>query len=128
MLGLYNLSMVAERELIAYFEGYKSFGPIPLTQVEPSPEKRLYGTLIRVEDVRNEGGDKIVDVEIFAYNHDQIIHLPIALFPQEFRDKISHDMWLWVKINIGASEEKDLVFEDIELAPEPRQELRDRFA
>jgi hypothetical protein len=37
-------------------------------------------------------------------------------------------VWLWVKINIGARQAKDLVFEDIRLAPEPRQEFRDRFA
>ena len=131
LLGLYNLSMVAERELIAYFEGYKSFGPIPLTQVEPSPEKRLYGTLIRVEDVRNEGDDNIVDTVIMGWGGgypNQIIHFPFTLVPQELRVKVSRESYLLAKVNIGAREEKDLVFEDIKLAPEPRQELRDRFA
>jgi len=128
ILGFYNLSMETERELITYFEGYKGLGPIPLTQIEPSPQNRLYTSLIRVEDVKGEGDDKIVDVEIFAYHYDQIIHLPVALFPQELREKISQDVWLWAGINIEAREEKDLIFENIELAPEPRQELRDKFA
>jgi len=131
LLGLYNLSMEAERELIAYFEGYKRPGPIPQTQVKPSPEKRLYGTLIRVEDVRGEGDDKIVNAVVMGWGGgypDQIIHFPLALVPQEIREKVSQNSYLLAKVNIGAREAKDLVFEDIELAPEPRQELRDKFA
>lgn len=128
ILGFYNLSIEAERELITYFEGYKKPGPIALTQIKPSPQNRLYASLVRVEDVRGEGVDKIVDVEIFACEYDQIIHLPIALFPQELREILSQDVYLWAEINIRAREAKDLVFKNIELAPEPRQELRDRFA
>lgn len=131
ILGLYKLSMEAEKELITYFEGYKRLGPVPLTQVDPSPEKRLYGTLIRIEDVRNEGDEKIVDAVVMGWGGgypDQIIHFPLTLVPQELREKVSQDSYLRAKVNIGAREEKDLVFEDIKLAPEPRQELRDRFA
>jgi hypothetical protein len=123
--------MGAEREFVTYFEGYKRPGPIPLTHIEPSPEKRLYGTLIRVEDVRNEGDEKIVDAVVMGWGGgypEQIIHFPISLVPQEIREKLSQDSYLRAKVNIGARKAKDLVFEDIKLAPEPRQELRDRFA
>jgi len=124
----YNLSMETERELITYFEGYKRPGPIPLTQIEASPHNRLYASLIRVENVNGEGNDKIVDIEILGCYYDQIFHLPISIIPQESRDKISKESYLLAKVNIEAKEEKYLVIEDIKLAPEPRQELRDRFA
>jgi hypothetical protein len=128
LLGLYNLSMEAEKELITYLAGYQSLGPVPLTQVEPSPQNRLYASLIRVEDVRGEGDERVVDIVILGCMYDQVIHLPIAFVPQESREKLSQNSYLLAKVNIGAREEKDLVIEDIELAPEPRQELRERFA
>jgi len=128
ILGFYNLSMEAERELITYFEGYKKPGPVPLTQIESSPQNRLYPSLVRVEDVRGEGDNKIVDIVILGCEYDQVIHLPISLVPQESREKLSQDSYLLAKVNIEAKEEKNLVIEDIELAPEPRQELRERFA
>ena len=128
ILGFYNLSMEAERELITYFEGYKKLGPIPLTQIESSPQNRLYPSLVRVEDIRGEGDNKIVDIVILGCEYDQVIHLPISLVPPESREKLSQDSYLLAKVNIEAKEEKNLVIEDIELAPEPRLELRERFA
>jgi hypothetical protein len=128
ILRFYDLSMDAERELITYFEGYKKPGPIPLTQIESSPQNRLYPSLVRVEDIRGEGDNKIVDIVILGCEYDQVIHLPISLVPPESREKLSQDSYLLAKVNIEAKEEKNLVIEDIELAPEPRLELRERFA
>jgi hypothetical protein len=128
ILGYYNLSMQTERELCACFEGYSRPGPFPLTFVEPSPHNRLYPSLVRVEDVRGQGDDKIVDIVILGCEYDQIFRLPIALIPQESREKVSQDSYLLAKVNIEARKVRNLVIEDIELAPEPRQELRERFA
>jgi len=128
ILGCYHLSMKPEKELLACFEGYTRPGPIPLTHVEPSPQNRLYPSLVRVEDVRGKGDEKIVDIVILGCGYDQVIHLPISLVPQESREKLSQDSYLLAKVNIEAREEKDLVIEEIELAPQVSQEFRERFA
>jgi len=120
ILGLYRLSMQVERDLLAYFEGYKRPGPIPLTQVKPSRQNRLCSTIVEIEDVRHEGDDDIVDAIVVSWNPYQTIHFPLSLIPQEIRGKISQDVRLFAKVNIGAENERDLVFEDIQLPPEPR--------
>jgi hypothetical protein len=126
LLHAYNLPMDLERELVNYFEGYKRPGPLSLTQLKPSPEKRLYTSIIRIEDVRNEGDDTIVDVVVISWKPHQIIHFSLSLFPQNLQDKLRPDVRLLARVNIGAKEAEDLIFEEIELAPEP--EIHDRFA
>jgi TaqI-like C-terminal specificity domain len=131
ILGIYHLPMQVERNLITYFEGYKRPGPIPLTQVEPSDENRLWKTMLRVEDVQNEGDDIIVSVFVYSWEGgypDKIVHFPLSIVSQELREKIAPDMTLRAKVNVGATYEKDLVFEDIEIMPGVSEEFRARFA
>jgi len=75
---------------------------------------------VEIEDVRHEGDDEIVDAIVVSWNPYQTIHFPLSLIPQEIRDKISQNARLFARVNIGAADEKDLVFEDIKLPPEPK--------
>jgi hypothetical protein len=72
------------------------------------------------------GGDKVVDAVVVSWNPHLIIQLPIALFPRDLQEKLDRDVRLLAKVNIAAKEAKDLIFEDVELAPEPK--INDRFA
>ncbi|HWS83957.1 MAG TPA: TaqI-like C-terminal specificity domain-containing protein [Ktedonobacteraceae bacterium] len=131
ILGIYRLTMQAERDLIAYFEGYKRLGPIPLTQVKPSHENRLWKTMLRVEDVQNEGDDIIVGVFVYSWEGgypDKIVHFPLSIVPQDLRERIAPDVTLRAKVNVGTAYEKDLIFEDIEIMPGVSEEFRARFA
>jgi hypothetical protein len=126
LLSAYNLPIQLEQELVKYFEGYKRPGPISLTQVKPSSSKRLYTSIIRIEDIRNEGDNKILDAVVISWNPHQVIHLPISIVPRNLRENLGREVRLLAKVNVGAKEAKDLIFEDIELAPELK--INDKLA
>ena len=126
ILDAYNLPMHLEREVMGYFQGYTRPGPVSRIQLKPSPTKRLYTSILRIEAVRSVGGDKVVDAVVISWNPHLVIQLPISLFPRDLREKLDRDVRLFAKVNIAAKEVEDLIFEDIELAPEP--EINDRFA
>lgn len=126
LLRAYNLPIELERELVNYFAGYKRPGPISLTQIKPSPEKRFYTSIIRIEGVRNEGNDKVVDAVVISWNPHQIVQFPISFIPQHLQDKLTLDIRLLARVNIGAETAEDLIFEEIELAPE--SEINGRLA
>jgi hypothetical protein len=131
ILGTYHLPMQVERNLITYFEGHKRPGPIELTQVQPSHKNRLWKTMLRVEDVKNEGGNIMVGVFVYSWEGgypDKIVYFPLSIVPQELREKIAPDIALRAKVNVGTPYEKDLIFEDIELMPRVSEEFRARFA
>ncbi len=126
ILSAYDLPMQLEQELINYFEEYTRPGPVSRPRLKPSPTKRLYTSIIRIEDIRNEGDDKVVDAVIISWNPHLIVQFPISLFPRDLREKLDRDVCLLAKVNVAAKDAKDLIFEDIELAPEPK--IDDRFA
>ena len=125
ILGAYKLPMDLEREVLAYFKGYARPGPIPPAQLKPSHTNRLYTSLISIEGVRNLAGVKMVDVIVLSWNPYLVIQLPLSLFPSDLQEKLDQDVWLWARVNIGANAAEDLVFEEIELAPEPK--INERF-
>jgi hypothetical protein len=120
LLEAYNLPIHLEQELIKYFEGYKRPGPIPSTPLRPSSAKRLYTSVIRVENIRNEGGNDYVDAVITNWNPHQIVSIPISLVPANLQQELGQDTHLLAKVNVGASSAEELIFEDITLAPEPK--------
>lgn len=120
LLEAYNLPIHLEQELIKYFEGFKRPGLIPSTQLRSSSAKRLYTSIIRVENIRNEGGNGYVDAVITNWNPHQIVSIPISLVPANLQQKLGQDTHLLAKVNVGASSAEDLIFEDIILAPEPK--------
>lgn len=126
ILGAYKLPMDLEREVLAYFKGYTRPGPIPQAQLKPSHTNRLYSTLISIEGVSNLADVKMVDVIVISWNPYLVIQLPLSLFPGDLQEKLDQDVWLRARVNIGASAAEDLVFEEIELVPEPK--INERFA
>lgn len=126
ILGAYKLPMDLEREVLAYFKGYAKPGPVPQVQLKPSHTNRLYASLIRIEGVRNLTGTKVVDAVVLNWNPYLVIQLPLSLFPGDLQEKLDREVWLWARVNIGANAVEDLIFEEIELAPEPK--MNDRFA
>jgi len=120
LLEAYNLPIHLEQELIKYFEGYKRPGPIPSTPLRPSLAKRLYTSIIRVENIRHEGGNDYVDAVITNWNPHQIVSIPISLVPANLQQELGQDTHLLAKVNVGANSAEELIFEDITLAPEPK--------
>jgi hypothetical protein len=118
LLNAYNLPLDLERELLRYFDGYKRPGPITLTQIKPSSTKRFYTSIIRIEDIKIENGREIVDAVVVNWNPNQVIHFPASLIPTNIKDKLSPDVLLLAQVNIGVKSSEELLFENIELAPE----------
>lgn len=120
LLSAYNLPMRLEQELIEYFDGYKRPGPILSTQLKPSPAKRLYTSIIRIEKIRSEGSNKVIDAIIVNWDPHQTVSIPMSQVPVNLQERLDQDIRLLAKVNVGARNAEDLVFEDIKLAPEPK--------
>lgn len=120
LLSAYNLPMHLEQELIKYFDGYKRPGPILLTQVKPSPAKRLYTSIIRIEKIRSEEGNKVIDAIIVNWDPHQTVSIPMSLVPLNLQERLDQDTRLLAKVNVGVRNAEDLIFEDIKLAPAPK--------
>lgn len=82
-------------------------------------DRRPYEALVHVDEVRNESGEKVLDVMVTNWNPHQAVRLPISLVPPNLRKDLSGGMWLLATVNVGAERPEDLYFEDIRLAPEP---------
>lgn len=74
---------------------------------------------MRVDEVRNESDEKVIDVMVSNWDPDQAVRLPISLVPNDLRADLSSGMWLLATVNVGAERPEDLYFENIRLAPEP---------
>ena len=120
LLTAYNLPFNFEQNLLEFFDGYKRPGPFSPTQLKSSPTKRLYHSIIRVEDIRNENGNRVIDAVIINWNPHQIVHIPMSLLPIDLQEKLNQNSRLLAKVNVGASKAEDLIFEDFKLAPEPK--------
>ena len=120
LLTAYNLPIHLEQVLLKYFEGYDRPSPFTPTEVKASPTKRLYTSIIRIEDIREEDGDSIIDAVIINWNPHQIVHIPMSRLPSSLQGKLNQDTRLLAKVNVGVSRAEDLIFEDFKLAPEPK--------
>ncbi len=120
LLTAYNLPLHLERELVKYFDSVQRPGPVLLNQVDLSPTKRFYLSIIRVEDIKNENGNKLVEAVITNWDPYQTVCIPYSLIPENLQGKIGQDTFLLANVNIGTKKAEDLVFENIELAPEPK--------
>ncbi|HVB59922.1 MAG TPA: hypothetical protein VNE61_01900 [Ktedonobacteraceae bacterium] len=126
LLAAYDLPIHLERELLRYFDGYRRPGPVNLMQVQPSTTKKLYSAIVRVEDIKGENGNKVVDAIVAGWNPYETIHFPLALLPEDVQEKLESDVLLLARVNIGAKKAEDLIFEDFELISEPESD--ERFA
>jgi len=118
LLNAYNLPFHLEKILLEFFDDYKRPGPFSPAQLKASPTKRLYTSIMRVEDVRNEDGNEVVEVALMNWNPHLTVRFPVSLVPQSLRAKLNRDVLLIAEVNVGAKKAEDLSFEAIRLAPE----------
>jgi len=119
ILAAYNLAPHLEQQLREHFVGWLRPGPIALANIKPSPAKRLYKSLIKVENVSGDNGSQFIEAVVINWDPHQIVRLPVALIPDDVKEKLDRDVWLFAHVNVGAKKAEDLLFEDIVLAPEP---------
>ena len=86
------------------------YGDRPLT-------RKPHSTIMTIKEIALEGGEKVVDVIIPAWDHREAVRFPADLIPNSL--KIKKGLWLIADVNIGAEKEDDLYFENFRLAPEP---------
>ncbi len=118
LLAAYDLPARLELELLNYFLGYERPGPFSPAQLNASPTKRLYTSVMRVEDVRSEDGNEVVEVALMNWNPHLTVRFPVSLVPHNLRAKLGRDVLLLAEVNVGAKKAEDLSFEAIRLAPE----------
>ena len=126
ILAAYDLAPHLEQQLLEYFGDAPKPGPVAVSQVKPSPLKRLYTSLIKIESIGEANNSKFIEAVIINWNPHQIVRLPVSLVPDHIKGKLDRDVWLLAQVNVGAGKAEDLFFEDLELAPEPR--ANDRLA
>lgn len=126
ILAAYDLAPHLEQQLLEYFGDAPKPGPVAVSQVKPSPVKRLYTSLIKIENVGEDNNAKFIEAVIINWDPHQIVRLPVSLVPDHIKGKLDRDVWLLAQVNVGAGRAEDLFFENIELAPEPR--VNDRLA
>lgn len=118
LLSAYNLPRHLESELLKYFQGYKRPGLFSPSPLHASLTKRSYTSIMRVESVRNEGGNEMVEVALMNWNPQRTVRFPIFLVPKNLQAKLDRDVLLLAEVNVGAKKAEDLFFEAIRLAPE----------
>jgi hypothetical protein len=126
ILAAYDLAPHLEQQLLEYFAGFPKPGPVAVSQVKPSPLKRLYTSLIKIENIGEDNNSKFIEAVIINWNPHQTVRLPVSLVPDNIKEKLDRDVWLLAQVNVGVGKAEDLFFENIELAPEPR--VNDRLA
>lgn len=82
-------------------------------------DRKPYESLVRVDDIRYESGEEVIDAMVTNWDPHQAVRLPMSLVPTHLRGGLSSGMWLFAKVNVGAERPEDLYFSDIRLAPEP---------
>jgi len=78
--------------------------------------RRPWRTLVRVEDIRKaDQGSDFVYVVVPAWNSNEVVKLPIMLIPPGIIKKLGAGSRLHAKVNLGASGNEELFFEEWEL-------------
>jgi hypothetical protein len=81
--------------------------------------RKPHRTLLRIEDIGQESGKKVIDVIIPSWNPHRAVRLPVSLLPKSFgRSHLKRGSRLFAQINIGAEKASELYFKDFEIAPE----------
>jgi len=86
---------------------------------EVAADRRPHESLVRVEEVREEAKEPVVDAVVINWNPHQAVRFPLSLVPEPLHAALQPDTWLLAKVNVGADRSEDLYFKDIRLAPDP---------
>lgn len=77
--------------------------------------RRPWRTLVRVEDMRkNDQGSIFLYVVVPAWNSNEVVKLPSNMVPPEVLEKLGSGSRLHAKVNLGASGNEELFFEEWE--------------
>ena len=80
------------------------------------PVRRPWRALVRVEDIRKtDQGSEFAYVVVPAWNSNDVVKLPANLIPPEILKKLSAGSRLHAKVNLGATGNEELYFEEWEL-------------
>jgi CheY-like chemotaxis protein len=84
--------------------------------------RRPWRTLIQVDEVADESGERVVDAHIPSWNPHQAVRFPAALIPPPLQAHLAPGAFFFARVNIGAERAADLYFSDFESAPDPEPE------
>ncbi|HYT46157.1 MAG TPA: hypothetical protein VEP90_27760 [Methylomirabilota bacterium] len=81
--------------------------------------RKPHRTLLRIVDIGQEAGEKVIDVIIPSWNPHRAVRLPVSLLPKSIsKSHLKRGERLFVKTNIGAEKASELYFKDFEVATE----------
>ena len=91
---------------------------------EIAPERRLWRTLVRIENVSSESEIPVVDAVVHTWNPDRAVRFPLDLIEDRnirrgLATGLGLPMRLFAQVNIGCRSESELYFREFEGAPEP---------
>lgn len=75
------------------------------------PERKLWRTMVRIDDI----DDSHIYLLIPAWNANQMISISRNIIPSNVEKDLQADMRLFVMVNIGATNSRDLYFQNWEL-------------
>lgn len=78
------------------------------------PTRKLWRTLIRVEDRDDTSIPQLFYVIVPGWSADEAIRLPVNLVPASIQANIKRGLRLFAKANLGAEKQEDLFFQDFE--------------
>jgi hypothetical protein len=78
------------------------------------PARRSWSAVLRVDYVYTSGQQTEVDVILPAWNSDEIVKLSLEMFPENIREHVRPEERFFAKVNLGAENQFDLYFENIE--------------
>lgn len=81
---------------------------------EPVDERRPHRTLISVKDIKHSHGEALHYVTIPSWRPDEAIILPVGCIDRGLLGRFSAGDYLLADVNIGAREEDDLYFRNVD--------------
>lgn len=82
--------------------------------------RKFYRVLLRIVDVGEESGEKVIDVIIPSWNTHRVIRLSVLVLPEFIcRSHLKRGLRLFANVSIGAEKASELYFKDFEIATEP---------
>jgi CheY-like chemotaxis protein len=83
--------------------------------------RRKHRTLLRIADMRSEGGESVIDAILPAWNRQRAVRFPATLIPVQLHPELTTGAYLIAYVNLAATRPEDLYFENFE-KPRPLDE------
>jgi hypothetical protein len=91
---------------------------------DPVDERRPHRSLIRIDGIAGGGDEAVVEAVVSAWRPDHAVQIPIGCISAQLREKISCGTYILGDINIGAKQEDELFFYNLdEIAPPPSENI-----